>query len=232
MQAVVDPNADLIWDAVKIIETKDGDQDIRPKTDAEWIAVRNAAVAVAESGNLLMMVPRAKNGGEWMQLAQDMINTGEEAIRAADAKNAEKLFTVGGDLYDSCSNCHRNIMGAAQVSGSISGTVKDVSGGVVPGVTVTATNVALGTQFTATTDAQGFYSLPKLPVGRYDLLIQIDGFKPQKRTESRRRRRRRAAGQRDAGSRRAERNGHGHRRIRFASKRSRRSSARSSPARR
>ena len=112
MQSVVDPNADLIWDAVKIIMTKEGDENIRPKTDAEWTAVRNAAVTVAESGNLLMMAPRAKNGGEWMQLAQDMIDTGEAAIKAAEAKNAEKLFTVGGDLYDSCSNCHRKYLDA------------------------------------------------------------------------------------------------------------------------
>ena len=112
MQAVVDPNADLIWESVKVIMTKDGDQDIRPKTDAEWIAVRNAAITVAESGNLLMMVPRAKDGGEWMQRAQEMITAGEEAMRAAEAKNAEKLFTVGGDLYDSCSNCHRQYLDA------------------------------------------------------------------------------------------------------------------------
>ena len=112
MQSVIDPNADLVWDAVKIIDTKEGTQDIRPRTDAEWIAVRNAAVAVAESGNLLMMAPRAKNGGEWMQLAQEMINTGEAAMRAAEAKNAEKLFTVGGDIYDSCSNCHRKYLDA------------------------------------------------------------------------------------------------------------------------
>jgi hypothetical protein len=112
MQSVVDPNADFVWDAVKTIETKEGTQEIRPKTDAEWVAVRNAAVAVAESGNLLMMVPRAKNGGEWMQLAQDMINTGQEAIKAAEARNAEKLFTVGGDMYESCSNCHRKYLDA------------------------------------------------------------------------------------------------------------------------
>ena len=112
MQSVVDPNADFVWDAVKTIETKDGTQEIRPKTDADWIAVRNAAVAVAESGNLLMMVPRAKNGGEWMELAQNMINTGQEAIKAAEAKNAEKLFTVGGDIYESCSNCHRKYLDA------------------------------------------------------------------------------------------------------------------------
>ena len=112
MQSVVDPNADFVWDAVKTIETKEGTQEIRPKTDEQWIAVRNAAVAVAESGNLLMMVPRAKNGGEWMQLAQDMINTGQEAIKAAEAKSAEKLFTVGGDIYESCSNCHRKYLDA------------------------------------------------------------------------------------------------------------------------
>ncbi|HEV3215261.1 MAG TPA: TonB-dependent receptor [Vicinamibacterales bacterium] len=69
-----------------------------------------------------------------------------------------------------------------QVGGSISGTIKDASGGVIPGVTITATNLALGTPFTAPSDRNGFYSLPKLPVGRYDLLIQIEGFKPQKRT--------------------------------------------------
>ena len=112
MQAVTDPNADLVWGAVRTIETKDGTEEIKPKTDEEWAVVRNAAVAVAESGNLMMMAPRAKNGGEWMQLAQEMITAGEEAMKAAQAKNAEKLFTVGGDLYDTCSNCHRKYLDA------------------------------------------------------------------------------------------------------------------------
>ena len=63
---------------------------------------------------------------------------------------------------------------SAQVGGSISGTVKDPTGGVTPGVTVTAMNTVLGTQVVVVTDAQGFYSLPKLPVGRYDLTFQIE----------------------------------------------------------
>ena len=70
---------------------------------------------------------------------------------------------------------------SAQVGGSISGTVKDPTGGVTPGVTVTAINTVLGTQIVVVTDAQGFYSLPKLPVGRYDLTFQIEGFKPLRR---------------------------------------------------
>src|SRR3954471_979610 len=70
----------------------------------------------------------------------------------------------------------------AQVGGSISGTVKDPSGAVVPGVSVTVTNTVLGTDFNTVTDGQGLYSFPKLPVARYDLTTVIDGFKPQKRT--------------------------------------------------
>lgn len=112
MQSVIDPNADLVWDAVKTIDTAKGTEEIRPRTDEQWAAVRNAAVTVAESGNLLMMVPRAKDGGEWMTLAQRMIDTGQEAIKAADAKNAERLFTVGGDIYDSCTACHEKYMDA------------------------------------------------------------------------------------------------------------------------
>jgi hypothetical protein len=112
MQSVIDPNADIVWDAVKTIITRDKTEEIRPKNDAEWIAVRNAAVALTESGNLLMMVPRAKDGGEWMKRSQELIDTGEAAMRAADAKNADRLFTVGGDIYDACSNCHRQYMDA------------------------------------------------------------------------------------------------------------------------
>ena len=112
MQAVIDPTADAIWDSVKSIDTKEGSQEIRPKTDEEWTAVRNAAITVAEAGNLLMLVPRAKDGGEWMKRAQEMIDTGEAAIRAAEAKNADRLFTVGGDIYEACSNCHRQYMDA------------------------------------------------------------------------------------------------------------------------
>jgi hypothetical protein len=112
MQAIVDPNADLVWDAVKTIDTKEGTQEFRPRNEEEWTAVRNAAITLAESGNLLMMVPRARDGGEWMTMARRMIDTSEEAIRAAEAKNADRLFTVGGDIYESCSACHQKYMEA------------------------------------------------------------------------------------------------------------------------
>ncbi|HLH32930.1 MAG TPA: carboxypeptidase-like regulatory domain-containing protein, partial [Terriglobia bacterium] len=70
----------------------------------------------------------------------------------------------------------------AAVGGSISGTVKDASGGVIPGVSLTLTNTALGTQFKALTDSQGLFTFPSLPVGKYDLTVELTGFKSQKKT--------------------------------------------------
>ena len=112
MQAVVDPTADELWDAVRTIVDKEGTHEIRPKSNEEWTAARNHAVTLAESGNLLMMVPRAKDGGEWMALSRAMVDQAERAIKAADAKNADELFTVGGDIYETCSNCHQKYLEA------------------------------------------------------------------------------------------------------------------------
>lgn len=65
----------------------------------------------------------------------------------------------------------------AQVDrGTINGTIKDPSGAVLPGVTVTATNVATGVSTVSVSNAQGFYSLLNLPIGRYTLRFQKTGF--------------------------------------------------------
>jgi Carboxypeptidase regulatory-like domain len=61
--------------------------------------------------------------------------------------------------------------------GSISGTIKDASGGVVPGVTVTATSVQTQTPTVAVTDATGFYTFPNLRPGQYVVNAELEGFK-------------------------------------------------------
>jgi hypothetical protein len=62
-------------------------------------------------------------------------------------------------------------------TGTILGGVKDTQGAVVPGATVTATN--LGTQYfrTTVTDGAGEYALRLLPVGNYMLVVTLAGFK-------------------------------------------------------
>ena len=61
--------------------------------------------------------------------------------------------------------------------GTISGTVKDASGGVVPGVTLTATNLATQTPTVAVSDATGYYTFPNLRPGQYTLSAELEGFK-------------------------------------------------------
>ena len=70
---------------------------------------------------------------------------------------------------------------AQSVTGHITGTIKDQSGGVVAGATVTLTNSAQNTQTKSVTDAQGIYAFPSVPVGRYNLKIEAGGFKPESR---------------------------------------------------
>ncbi|MBI4456672.1 MAG: TonB-dependent receptor [Acidobacteria bacterium] len=65
----------------------------------------------------------------------------------------------------------------AQVaSGTISGTVKDASGSILPGVTLTIRNVETGVSRTVITDDEGRYRAPELAVGNYDVQAELAGF--------------------------------------------------------
>jgi len=70
----------------------------------------------------------------------------------------------------------------ASITGSISGVVTDPSGAVLSNATVVATNTQTGVKTTATTDAKGFYNLPTLAVGTYDVDIRHAGFKTFRKT--------------------------------------------------
>ena len=117
MEWVIDPAADVIWDSVKSIITEKGTKEIAPHTDAEWDAVRNAAATLVEAGNLLMVEGRAKDSKEWMAAARRLSDTGNAALKAAQAKNVESLFAEGGNIYKACSTCHQkyapHLQGAA-----------------------------------------------------------------------------------------------------------------------
>ena len=58
---------------------------------------------------------------------------------------------------------------------TLSGTVKDNTGGVLPGVTVTATNEASGNTFTSVTDERGIYRIP-VRAGVYKITAELAGF--------------------------------------------------------
>jgi hypothetical protein len=71
---------------------------------------------------------------------------------------------------------------AAQLyTGSISGTVNDPSGAVIPSTHVEATDQDKGFAFTATTDAAGRYLLRQLPPGRYKVSVEAANFQSQRK---------------------------------------------------
>ena len=73
-------------------------------------------------------------------------------------------------------------MSAAQTPAvTITGTVRDASGGAIPGVTVTAVNVKTRGEVVTTSDGQGIYRLSDLLPGSYRLETTLDGFEPMKR---------------------------------------------------
>lgn len=106
MAGVVEPAAEVIWDAVGVIVDAEGEHQLAPQTEEEWLALRFAAYTVAESGNLLMMPERALDQGAWISMAQSLVEMGERAIEASDARNLDAIFDVGAEIYYVCTNCH------------------------------------------------------------------------------------------------------------------------------
>ncbi len=94
MSAVVEPAADLYWDAVGTVDDSTGSTSYGPETPAEWAALRGNAMVITESGNLLMMDPRARDRDQWMVLSRAMVEAGRQAIAAATAQDTAAVFNA------------------------------------------------------------------------------------------------------------------------------------------
>ena len=70
---------------------------------------------------------------------------------------------------------------AQTVTGTINGTVTDSANAVIPNAEIIATNTETGATRSAKTNAEGFYNLPFLPLGRYQVTAKTTGFSTTKR---------------------------------------------------
>ena len=77
-----------------------------PKDEKDWAAVRRSAVTLAESGNMLMMRGRAREG-DWMKDAKLLVDAGNAAYKAAQAKDSTALAALAGAVDASCTTCHK-----------------------------------------------------------------------------------------------------------------------------
>lgn len=76
------------------------------KTERDWVDIRQAALMLAESANLLMAPNRARDNDQWMRDAMLLRDVGNRAYKLAKAKDEEGLEGLNADLYEACQSCH------------------------------------------------------------------------------------------------------------------------------
>jgi cytochrome c556 len=129
MDARVDPAADVLWDSVAFIASAKGEEDRRPRTPAEWEAVRHSALALIEAvdalstpGRRVSSIDQAPGPGElraseiqrlidsnpkaFARRAQVLESAAKKALTAIDDKDADALMTIGGRIDQACEACH------------------------------------------------------------------------------------------------------------------------------
>lgn len=94
---------------------------------------------------------------------------------------SKKLFTLSfGSL---CLSLTLAVCAWAQTStSSITGTIIDATSALISGAKVTAKNEATGVTYIQTTTSAGLYAFPSLPVGRYTITVEMNGFKTINKT--------------------------------------------------
>ena len=133
MANMIDPLADNIFDAVWWASGRNGSEEHRPRTDADWDKVRVGAVTLAE-GIYLLKVPRpfappgdvnnsvGPNPPElspaqiqaklehdpvlWNAKIEALRNVALETLEAVKKKDVDALFEAGSDLDEACEACH------------------------------------------------------------------------------------------------------------------------------
>jgi hypothetical protein len=65
---------------------------------------------------------------------------------------------------------------AQEVTGAITGKITDPSGAAIAGANVTAKDMDRGTNWKSQTNEAGIYNLPRLPIGRYQVRVEANGF--------------------------------------------------------
>ncbi len=108
----VQPTAETYWDSVRFVsELVDGevvDTDYKPTTDADWAKVEAAAARLGELGETLKTPAYADGrGADWAVFAQGLVDVSRAAGDAAKSRDPDKVFEVGGTVYNVCSACHQ-----------------------------------------------------------------------------------------------------------------------------
>ena len=131
MLSLIDPSADVVWQAVSTVVTPTGTEEKVPQNDEEWAIVRQGAIRLVEAPNLLMVPGRHvarpgekseapgvelepeemevminKDRAGWNGRSRALREAGLVMLQAIEARDREKIFAAGEQLESACENCH------------------------------------------------------------------------------------------------------------------------------
>lgn len=131
MNHIVDPEADVIWNATGSIATKNGIVESFPKTDEDWEAQRRAALRLLEASNVLLIPDRTvtntpfasagpgvfssdevqqkiySNRAVFNALALNLRGAAQQLLKASDKRDVSSLLALGDALDQACEACHK-----------------------------------------------------------------------------------------------------------------------------
>lgn len=133
MRDMLDPASDYIFDAVKVVSTRQGTEERTPKTEEDWNRIRFGAVTLVE-GVYLLKIPRPfapegdqnnSTGSEptelspaqikakleadpvlWNAKIEALRNVGLEVLEIVKNRKVDELWDAGGNLDRACEACH------------------------------------------------------------------------------------------------------------------------------
>jgi hypothetical protein len=110
MKHIIDPAAVSLWGRAGTMETDKGTVSLAPQTEAEWAAAEHEAAIVAEGGNLLLLPGRGRKlsgvDADWEKYAHALTKQALAVKAATAARDNDRMFKAGGDLYQVCTDCH------------------------------------------------------------------------------------------------------------------------------
>jgi hypothetical protein len=106
MDHVIDFAADSMWEKQGWDIDKAGEHPLFPTTEAEWTETANHAATLAEAAQVLMLPGRAVDNDRWVKQALKLHDAAMEEYRAIKARDTEKMFKVGSDIFIVCRDCH------------------------------------------------------------------------------------------------------------------------------
>jgi hypothetical protein len=124
MRGVLYPASNVVFFAqsdnpadLKYVPGKDPSMATDPLTSTfgGWQAVENAALALTESTNLLLIpgrkcangLPVPMDSPDWPKFVQELRDAGMKAYQAAQSKNQDKMVEAADTLSAACAGCHR-----------------------------------------------------------------------------------------------------------------------------